>query len=162
MNVDPLMRGSKYLVTLDVEVGDTNISLAAPKLENYYEMDIVLSDVPGLGDVISDIPVGSIKMGLNVGFDLKYSDPVENGLIINEFESNPAGEDRGHEWVELLNNSAASIDLDGYALTAASDRRNKVMELSGIVSPGKLLVIYPDFTLVNSSGKYTKNGEVGF
>ena len=159
LTLDPLMKGSKYLITVDGEVGDTDISLVAPKLEDYHEMGIALSDVPGLGDVIGNIPVGGMRVGLDAGFSLKYSDPMDNGLIVNEFETNPAGEDRGHEWVELLNNSATSIDLDGYTLLAASDRRTKSMELSGTIAPGEFLVIYPEFTLVNSSGKYTKNGE---
>ena len=159
MTLDPLMRGSKYLVTVDGEVGDTDISLVAPKLESYHEMGIALSDVPGLGDVLSNIPVMGAKVAIDAGFSLRYSDPMDDGLIINEFESNPAGDDEGHEWVELLNNSPVSVDLDGYTLLAASDRRTKSMELSGTLGPGEFLVIYPEFTLVNSSGKYTKNGE---
>lgn len=159
VNLDPLMKGSKYLITVDGTIGDVGFSMVAPKLESYHEMGVALSDVPGLGDVVGNIPVMGAKVGLDAGFSLKYSDPVDTGLIINEFESNPAGEDRGHEWVELLNNSATTIDLSGYTLLAASDRRTKCMELSGTISPGEFLVIYPEFTLVNSSGKYTKNGE---
>ena len=159
VTLDPLMRGGKYLVTMDGEVGGTDISLVAPKLEDYHEMGVALSDVPGIGEVIGNIPVMGARVGLDAGFSLKYSDPMDDGLIVNEFESNPAGEDDGHEWVELLNNSPVSIDLDGYTLLAASDRRTKVMELSGTLGPGEFLVIYPEFTLVNSSGKYTKNGE---
>lgn len=159
LKIDPLMRGGKYLVTVDGEVGDTDISVVAPKLESYREMGIALSDIPGLGTILSNIPVGGAKVGLDAGFSVKYSDPEDTGLIVNEFETNPAGEDSGHEWVELLNNSPASIDLDGYTLMAASDRRTKCMELSGTLGPGEFLVIYPDFTLVNSSGKYTSAGE---
>ena len=159
LSLDPLMKGSKYLITVDGEIGDTDISLVAPKLEDYHEMGVALSDIPGIGEMIGNIPVGGVKVGLDAGFGLKYSDPMDNGLIVNEFETNPAGDDKGHEWVELLNNSAVSIDLDGYTMMAASDRRGKCMELSGSIAPGEFLVIYPDFTLVNSSGKYTKNGE---
>ena len=159
MTLDPLMRGSKYLVTVDGEMGDTDISLVAPKLDSYHEMGIALSDVPGLGDILSNIPVMGAKVGIDAGFSLRYSDPMDDGLIVNEFESNPAGDDGGHEWIELLNNSPASVDLDGYTLLAASDRRTKSMELSGTLGPGEFLVVYPEFTLVNSSGKYTRNGE---
>ncbi len=159
MSLDPLMKGSKYMVTLDAEVGDTDISLVAPKLDSYQEMGIALSDVPGLGEIISNIPVMGVNVGLDAGFSLKYADPEDRGLVINEFETNPEGDDKGNEWVELYNNSVTSIDIDGFTLTAASDRFNKVMELSGSMAPGELLVIHPDFTMVNSSGKYTKNGE---
>ena len=159
VNLDPLMRGSRYLITLDGEIGDTDISIVAPKLESYHDMGIALSDVPGLGQALSNIPVMGAKVGLDAGFSLKYSEPIDTGLIVNEFESNPAGTDRGNEWVELLNNSASAIDLTGYTLLAASDRRTKCMELSGTIAPGELLVIHPDFTLVNSSGKSTTKGE---
>ncbi len=159
MYLDPLMKGSTRLVAIDAEIGDTEISLVAPKLENYHEMGIALSDVPGLGDVISNIPLGGVKLGLDAGFSIKFSNPEQTGLIVNEFESNPAGDDSGNEWVELYNNSLLTIDLTGYTLKAASDRRTKTMALSGTISPGEFLIIYPDFTLVNTSGKYTKNGE---
>ncbi len=35
------------------------------------------------------IPIGDVKVGLDSGFDLKYSDLMKNDLIINEFESIP-------------------------------------------------------------------------
>ncbi len=159
MTLDPLMKGGKYLITVDGEIGDTDISMVAPKLDNYYEMGIALSDVPGLGDAISNIPVLGAKVALDAGFSLKYSTPIESGLIINEFETNPAGTDTGNEWVELLNNTAGTIDLTGYTMLAASDRRTKSMALSGSIAPGEFLVVHPTFTLVNSSGKYTSNGE---
>ncbi len=79
-NVDPIMRDSKYLVTLDAEINDTDTWMEAPKLENYYEMNFALSDVPSLGDVIGNIPVDNVKVGLDAGFGLKYSNHMKNGL----------------------------------------------------------------------------------
>ena len=159
VNLDPLMKGSRYLISVDGEVRGTDISIVAPKLDNYQELGLTLSDVPGLGDVISHIPVMGANVGIDAGFTLRYANPQKTGLIVNEFESNPEGTDRGNEYVELYNNSLSEIDLDGYTLTAASDRKNKTMKLSGTISPGEHVLIHPDFTLVNSSGKHTKNGE---
>jgi len=159
--IDPLMKGSKHLLTLSGEVRDTDITLVLPQLVDYSESGFKLSDIPGIGDMIGNIPVP--ELGVNVGFDagvsLKYSSPVLEGLIINEYETNPPGDDKGSEWVELLNNTDKEIDLTGYTLAASSDSRNKKMTLSGTISPGEFLIIEPTFTLVNSSGKMTKNGE---
>ncbi len=99
-----------------------------------------------------------VNIGLDAGLSIKYTAPFSKGLVINEYETNPKGDDSGHEWVELLNNSDQSIELDGYTLTAASDRK-KVMKLTGSISPGEFMVIDTSFSLVNSSGKVTKNGD---
>lgn len=161
MSLDPLMKSSKHLLTIDGSIGDTDVSLVLPELVNYYETGLSLSDIPGLGDRLSSIPVPGlgVNIGLDAGFTLRYSHPVQEGLLINEFESNPPGDDRGNEWVELYNNSPHTIELDGYTLLACSDRKTKNMTLSGPISPGEYLVITPTFLLVNQSGKHTKNGE---
>jgi len=49
---------------------------------------------------------------------------------------NPRGEDRGREWVELLNNTDAAIDLGGWRL---SDRSQRAEPLSGPLAPGAVL-----------------------
>lgn len=159
--LDPLMKGGKHLLTLDGRMGDTDVSLIMPELVQYHELGLTLSDVPGLGDILSNIPlpVAGMEMGVDAGFQLRYSSPVKNGLMINEFESNPKGDDKGNEWVELYNNTTSTIDLDGYTITASSDWREKVMGLSGSIGPGQMVVLKPEFVLVNDSGKYTKSGE---
>ncbi len=159
VTLDPLMKATSHLIVVDGDVHGTDFSIIAPKLENYQEMGVKLSDVPGIGEMVSNIPVMGVNVGLDAGFTLRYADPQKTGLIINEFETNPPGTDKGKEYVELYNNSASSIDLEGYTLLAASDRKSKSMQLSGTIAPGEHLLIYPKFTLVNSSGKYTKNGE---
>jgi hypothetical protein len=160
MTMDPLMKSSRHLLTIDGEYKDTEVSIVLPELVKYHETGIALSDVPGLGAQLSCIPIPGlgVNIGLDAGFSLRLSEPVKEGLIINEFESNPPGDDHGLEAIELFNNSNSSIDLDGYTLHACSDRRNKVMTLSGSIAPGEILVITPTFPLVNQSGKYTKNG----
>ena len=160
LTVDPLMKSSKHLITVSADIGDTDITLIMPDLEDYNELGFTLSRLPGIGSAISSIPIPGlgVNIGLDAGLSIKYTAPFSKGLVINEYETNPKGDDSGHEWVELLNNSDQSIELDGYTLTAASDRK-KVMKLSGSISPGEFMVIDTSFSLVNSSGKVTKNGD---
>jgi len=160
VSMDPLMKSSKHLITVSADIGDADIDIVMPDLEDYNELGFTLSRTPGIGQALSNIPVPGlgVNLGLDAGVSIKYSAPMNTGLFINEYESNPKGEDSGHEWVELLNNSDKAIELDGYTLTAASDRK-KVMKLEGTISPGEFMVIDTKFLLVNSSGKMTKNGD---
>ena len=160
-NIDPLMKGGKHLLTLDGEVDDTDINVTIPELTDYHELGVRLSDIHGVGQMLSSIPLPALgaTASIDAGFTLRYSAPIQTGLLINEIETNPPGDDTGNEWVELLNNGSKTIDLDGYTLSASSDWRNKTMELSGSIAPGERLVIVPTFTLVNDSGKYTKNAQ---
>ncbi len=161
LRLDPFMKNGKHLLTVDGRAGNMSVNICMPELVEYYEMGLKLSDVPGIGDVLSNIPLPllGVKAEVDAGFSLKYSAPIKFGLIINEFESNPSGEDRGNEWIELFNNTESTIDLDGYTLTASSDWKTKVMQLSGSIAPGETLDIVPTFVMVNSSGKYTRSGE---
>ncbi len=161
MSIDPLLRGSKHLLTVFADVRDMDITAILPDLDDYREIGLTLSKIPGVGAMLSNIPIPvlGVNIGLDAGLSLKYSAPIAEGLLINEFESNPAGNDSGNEWVELLNNTDKEIDLEGYSLVASSDHRNKVMRLYGSISPGEFLLIEPSFSMVNTSGKLTKNGE---
>lgn len=151
---DPLMKGSKYLFTLKGSVGKNRISISAPKLESYHELGLTLSDVPGLGQVLDSIPlpIPGAKLSIDAGFQIRCRAATEVGLIINEYESNPPGTDRGNEWVEILNNTDSTIDLNGCALDLDSKKRKGSEPLSGELKPGEFLVIRPSFTLVNTAG----------
>lgn len=151
---DPLMKGSKYLFTLKGSVGKNRISISAPKLESYHELGLTLSDVPGLGQVLDSIPlpIPGAKLSIDAGFQIRCRAATEVGLIINEYESNPPGTDRGNEWVEILNNTDSTIDLNGCSLDLDSKKRKGSEPLSGELKPGEFLVIRPSFTLVNTAG----------
>jgi hypothetical protein len=41
---------------------------------------------------------------------------AQTHIVINEFESNPPGEDTGNQWVELYNPTADAVSLDGWKL----------------------------------------------
>ncbi len=161
LSLDPLMKAGKHLVTVSADIDDVSITAVLPELEDYNELGLTLSRIPGVGEMLNNIPLPGlgVNVGLDAGISIKYKVPTSNGLVINEFEPNPAGNDSGKEWVELLNNTNETIDLEGYTLIASSDRSKKKMVLSGSISPGEFLVIYPTFSMVNNSGKLTKNGE---
>lgn len=152
---DPLMKGSKYMLSIDGEVGDNRVSFVAPKLDQYHEVGFALSDIPGLGQIMDNIPIPmlGVNLGLDVGVSVKLGTADIQGLIINEVETNPEGEDRGNEWIELLNNTTSTIDLDGYSLSYGNRSKSSTMDLSGSIAPGEFLVIKPTFTLVNTSGR---------
>lgn len=74
-------------------------------------------------------------------------------VFINEWLPNPAGSDLKTEFVELYNDGASSISLDGYALRTEG---NKKFLLSGrIISPHGYLLLgrsETKLTLKNSDG----------
>lgn len=37
-------------------------------------------------------------------------------IVINEYELNPAGDDDGHEWVELYNRTTSNLNISGWTL----------------------------------------------
>ncbi len=160
-NVDPLMKSSKYLFSVTGKVGKNKISLVAPKLEDYHELGVTLSDIPGVGDMLSNIPVPflGVNVGLDAGFEIRCKSQEQTGLLINEYESNPAGTDRGNEWVEIVNNTGSAIDLTGYTLCLESKKKDEKTELSGTLSPGEFLVVKPDFTLVNNPSQDSRSAE---
>jgi len=160
--IDPFMKASKHLLTMGASIGDADIDVVVPDMDEYNQMGFALSSIPGIGEALSNIPlpVLGVKASIDAGLDLKYQDPTKNGLVINEVEVNPPGEDRGAEWVELFNNSHQSIDLDGYSLIASSNRAKKVLALSGSIGPGELMVVEPKFAMVNGASGSLKNGEI--
>lgn len=59
-------------------------------------------------------------------------------ILINEFESNPAGTDSGNEWVELYNPNSVAVNLNGWNLTNGDGDR---YSLTQTINPNSYLVI---------------------
>lgn len=77
--------------------------------------------------------------------------PVEDELIINEFELNPEGTDSGNEWVELYNPGTTNIDLTGWTLKNNDD---DIQTLSGnIESKGYMAITLSRSWLDNTDEK---------
>lgn len=75
-----------------------------------------------------------------VPFDPDAPDPETSvvGVTISSLLPNPAGEDPGHEWVELKNNGTDPVNLTGWKLV---DESNHVKALTGSIAAGSTLRI---------------------
>lgn len=162
-SVDPSMKGNKHLICLSGTVKGVDIDIVLPELVQYHEIEISICDIPGVGAMLSNIPlpVPGLKAAIDVGLNLKYRAPFRNGLMINEFEQNPEGNDSGREWVELYNASSETFNLKGYTLTAGSNPKTKIHVLGDekIGPGGRLVVNLPGTFLNNTSSSKLKGGE---
>jgi hypothetical protein len=163
IDFDPTMRNTKHIVSLDGCVGTTYFSISFPYLVQYKELSLTLSDLPGIGTAMQNIPLPfpGLKGNIDAGLELKYSLPFERGLVINEFESNPDGTDTGREWVELYNNSDTRVDLTGYTIHAGSGPDTKYMVIAGetLAPRGRLTIdLDPKMVLINA-GNGGKKGD---
>lgn len=79
------------------------------------------------------------------------ADPVEFGVVLNEFLPDPGGDDfaaaPNGEWVELYNNSSAPIDVNGWKLEDADGNQMTISAIKTegagtIISPGGVLKVY--------------------
>ena len=159
-DIDPLMKSTKHMLCMSGTAKGVEFDIVMPEVVSYHKVGLSLRDVSGLGTLLSNIPLGTAKVSIDLGLELKYNAPFRTGLVINEFESNPPGTDAGNEWVELYNASTESIDLEGYTLRAGSNA-SKVCPLPAerIRPGGRLVVDLPGQFLNNSGSAGSKSGE---
>ena len=149
--IDPTMKVNKSMVSISGAVKGIRIDAVLPEVVEYHEIGIRLSDFPGIGTILSNIPspIAGTKLEIDAGLELKYNVPILSGVLINEFESNPEGEDRNHEWVELINLTGSTVDLHDWTLTTSKNKVHIIKDLE--LSPGERTVInLPGGFLVNS------------
>jgi len=154
-DIDPLMKSTSHMITMNGHVRGVAFDVILPDLVQYQHADFTLSDIPALGVMLSNIPlpIPGLKASIDAGIDLKYNIPFKTGILINEFELNPPGEDRDNEWVELLNATKSRVDLDGYTLHASSDPKTKAYTIRGLsLAPGQKEVIGLPGSFLNNSG----------
>lgn len=137
--VDPSMTQTGHLFTISGTFRGMNVDLALPEIVKYREIDVRISDLPGIGTALSNIPspIAGTKISLDAGLNIKYSAPFEMGVIINEIESNPAGYDRDREWVEILNNTARTADVTDWVLVEGL----RHLRLDEKLAPGERCVV---------------------
>ncbi len=159
-DIDPTMKTTKYMICLSGNVEGTEFDIVLPDVVSYNEVDFSLQDIPGIGAVLSNIPIGASKVSIDLGINLKYNAPFKNGLVVNEFESNPEGSDSNNEWIELYNASSETIDISGYSLRAGANKA-KVQSLSITeIKPGaRAIVELKGSFLNNSSSSNLKGGD---
>lgn len=159
-DIDPTMKTTKYLICVSGNVKGTDFDIVMPEVISYNEIDFSLQDIPGLGTILSNIPMGAAKVSIDLGLNLKYNAPFKNGLVVNEFESNPEGTDTNCEWVELYNASSETIDISGYSLRAGTNKTKTYTISSTELQPGgRLIIDLPGSFLNNSGSSNLKGGE---
>lgn len=161
LTVDPLLKFGNTMVSAEGTIRNVDFSASLPTVVQYNEAELKVSDIPGIGTILSNIPlpIPGVKGSIDMGVELKYDIPMDTGLMINEFETNPKGSDNGAEWVELYNASSKEISLSGYMLVpGTSDSKAMIIVGEKIPAWGKTVITFEKQCLNNSkSGKY--NGE---
>lgn len=118
ITIDPLMKLFNHFVEIKGMFGKHVLELCIPEVVQYEQLRLSLSDVPGIGDFLSNIPIpvpgaaGSIDAGLVV----RYSNPFLDKPIINEYEQNPPGSDYDREWIEIFNPTNRPISMIGWTI----------------------------------------------
>jgi len=151
MRVDPLMRIRCHLLDINLRWKGFRLDIWSPELDDSRRIGVQLSDLPGIGSVLSSIPVPAlgISISLDAGLYMSYRLPLCDQLVINEVEQNPKGRDAGNEWVELYNPLARPLSVDGFTLETVHGKI-AVVELSGSVpSRGYKVFAFPKLSLDN-------------
>jgi len=163
VDLDPLMRSSNHMISINGNVRGTEFDILLPELVQYQHVSFSLGGIPVIGAVLSNIPlpVPGLKASFDIGIDLKFSIPYETGILINEFELNPGGTDKGNEWIELYNATKTAVDLTGYTLRAGSNPEKKSYTLENLtISPwDRAKVPLPGSFLNNNGSALISEGE---
>jgi hypothetical protein len=114
--LDPFMDIFEHMIEIKGIMADSVIEVVMPEIVRYDQVSLALSDVPGFGQLLSNIilPIPGLKGSIDAGFVFKYAEPSMDHVLINEYEQNPKGADAGHEWVELFNPTDEAVSLSGW------------------------------------------------
>ena len=151
--VDPLMHILRRFVEVHCRAETWAMDITMPEVEPYESLSVSTSDIPGVGAILSNIPIPMLGLSASVeaGMQLKYSPPFPTDLVINEFESNPEGEDAGREWVEVYNPLDKVRCVDGWSIATVHGRNSAIM-IKGTLPPNGLLVFgFPETSIDNGN-----------
>jgi len=74
--------------------------------------------------------------------DPEQEQDIQEYVIINEVEANPAGDDAGNEWVELYNPSNTAVDISGWQVSSTKGQTANITISQGtILQAGKYKII---------------------
>ncbi len=153
VTIDPLMRVLRRFVEAHCVSPTWALDLMIPEVEPYDSARVSTSDLPGIGEFLSNIPlpVLGLSASIEAGLRLRYSSPFPTDIVINEFESNPQGEDAGHEWVELYNPLKEARSVDGWTLSTVHGKTSS-MEISGTIPAyGVEVFTFPQASIDNGN-----------
>jgi hypothetical protein len=116
--LDPFMDLFEHMIEIKGIMANSVVEVVMPEVVRYDQISVALSDVPGFGQLLSNIilPIPGLKGSIDAGFVFKYAEPSMDHVMINEYEQNPHGTDYGHEWVELFNPTAEAVSLSGWTI----------------------------------------------
>ena len=149
--IDPFMDIFRHMVEVRGLVDGACVELVMPEVVSYRKVSFSLSDIPGVGAILSNIPlpIPGLKGSVNAGVYIKVLEGRTDQVVINEYELNPPGEDAGREWVELYNPTAEVVDITGWTI----ETRHGVQglgTLGGVMMPRTRLVYqFPEQALDN-------------
>ena len=153
VKVDPLMHILRRFAEVHCRGQGWAVDLAMPEVEPYELAEVSTADLPGVGNFLSNIPLPAIGMSASVeaGMRLKYSPPFPTDVVVNEFESNPQGDDSGKEWVELYNPLTVPRCVDGWTIETLHGK-NSALGIEGTIAPSGLLVfVFPETSIDNGA-----------
>ena len=156
LELDPMFSSGTHFATISGHIRDIDYSGTIPELVQYQILDVSTNDIPGVREALSNIPLPAVgfKANVEIGLYAKYDLPIERGLLINEVELNPEGNDAGREWVEIYNNTDTDVNLLGYTLAQTGSDKKAVSLDRIILTPHQRAVVYFD-------GQSLKNGDSG-
>ncbi len=139
--VDPFMDVFRHMVEVRGLVDGACVELVMPEIVSYRKVSFSLSDIPGVGALLSNIPlpIPGLKGAVNAGVYIKVLEGRTDQVVINEYELNPAGEDAGREWVELYNPTSSAVDLTGWTLKTRHGVQG-LGSLGGVMMPRTRMV----------------------
>ncbi len=149
--IDPLMVVQRRLVEVHCRTDSWGLDMSIPEVEPYESAQVSTADMPGLGALLSNIPVPvlGVKASVEAGLKLKYSPPFPTDVVVNEFEANPEGEDSGREWAELYNPLDEPRCLDGWTLGTLHGETYELPLQGTVPAKGLLLVTFPETAVDN-------------
>lgn len=151
--VDPLMHIMRKFVEVHCTARTWRLDLSMPEVETYELAEVSTADLPGAGAFLSNIPIPALGLSASIeaGIRLKYSPPFPTDVVVNEFESNPRGEDSGREWVELYNPLDKPRCIDGWSIATVHGRTASIV-IHGTIQPNGLLVFeFPETSIDNGN-----------
>ena len=118
ITIDPLMKLFSHFVEIKGVFGGHVLELCSPEVVQYDQFGVSLSEVPGVGDFLSNIPipVPGGTASIDAGLEVKYNNPFADNLMINEYEQNPPGTDYDREWIEIFNPTDRSFSMVGWTI----------------------------------------------
>ncbi len=77
MVLDPFMDTFEHMIEIEGIMAEQRGEVVMPEIVRYDQISVALSDVPGFGQLLSNIvlPIPGLKGSIDAGFTFKYAEP---------------------------------------------------------------------------------------